>query len=302
MPLSAETKKWLEELPLGEQAKITLHKELEANENADKKVRESIMFLPDYSKKQNELKAEYDKKAEELQQKISAEFQKAEALRRAAIKYAEDNKAVFEEVAKKAQDSEGKVKSYQAAIQQLVDQGLVDPAFLQAVGTPNTQTNSAPPIPNKDVLTKKELENILAERDRQKEVQLAFALANFASLADKHRQIFNESLDGTALIKEMMEKGETIEQTWARKYNVPSVLKERENAEWRKKIDEARKEERMKTLSEVSVQGTPAPNLESGDPHRKHILSILPKPTGAAGMSESVKAAVEAYTRGDFNK
>lgn len=290
MALKPEVKAWLDSLPLGKEAKEVLEKEAE-REEVQVKLRETVLARSDYSRSMDALRTQ----EQALKAEADTAKQRAESLIQANVKWRNDNQGVLAKAVEDAKKKEAILAQAQQRIQSLVDQGLpIDPRDI--LGDPSDHRGEPPqPLaPGKRVFN----EDQMAELMKRKEMEFAFAMANFEDLADQHRRLFNESLNRKELVKEMLEKGKTLEDVWREKYKVDDKEKELAEAEITERVQKAVAEERTKILSERYAPGSPVAGIGLGD---EHIINVL-KPTGTGGRSDAVQAAMDSWQKGEFRE
>jgi hypothetical protein len=284
MPIKKEVVDWLKSLPLGDDARKALEADLEKKEVQDA-VGKSVMATADYSRAMDKLR---DQETEMKRVSDEAIF-KANNLLQQNVTWRNKNEVTVRAAIDDANKKGFVLQTLQTKLQALAEQGLIDPREfdITAPGVP-----APAPVPLKKFMTEEDM----SERLQKKEMEFAFAMANFEDIADQHKRLFNQPLKRTELVQEMLQKGQSLEDVWKAKYKVDDRLKEIDEAVITDRIKKAVDEERTAILSSraASPGGGPSPSLGED-----HIVNIL-KPVRSAGMSEGVRAAVDSYNRGEF--
>jgi hypothetical protein len=290
MPLKKEVEDWIKSLPLKKEFKEAFEKELE-NDELQTKVRESVMFRPDYSRSMDQLKADREK----LEGEVAQAKANADGLFNANMKWREDNAKVYQDTLAVAQERERQLLEYNQRLKYLVDTGQLDPRLLEGTANPPPSNHGTPPANPQQYLTPQQMQQALLEKEKQ----FAYAVANIEDMADQHKTLFGQSLNRKELISDMLKSGKSLEDVWKEKYKVDDKMKEIADKDFNDKIAAARADERTKVLSEnmASPGGPVSRAMDSG--LDRHIMNIV-KPTQGAGTSDAVKAAMASYARGDF--
>jgi hypothetical protein len=284
MPIKKEVVDWLKSLPLGDDARKALEADLEKKEVQDA-VGKSVMATADYSRAMDKLR---DQETEMKRVSDEAIF-KANNLLQQNVTWRNKNEVTVRAAIDDAQKKGYVLQTLQTKLQALAEQGLIDPREFD-ITAPVAPAST--PVPLKKFMTEEDI----SERLQKKEMEFAFAMANFEDIADQHKRLFNQPLKRTELVQEMLQKGQSLEDVWKAKYKVDDRLKEIDEAVITDRIKKAVEEERTAILSSraASPGGGPSPSLGED-----HIVNIL-KPVRSAGMSEGVRAAVDSYNRGEF--
>jgi hypothetical protein len=284
MAIKKEVVDWLKSLPLGDDARKALEADLEKKEVQDA-VGKSVMATADYSRAMDKLR---DQETEMKRVSDEAIF-KANNLLQQNVTWRNKNEATVRAAVEDANKKGYILQTLQTKLQALAEQGLIDPREFDvtAPGAP-----AAPAVPLKKFMTEEDI----SEAFQKKEMQFAYAMANFEDIADQHKRLFNEPLKRTELVQEMLQKGQSLEDVWKAKYKVDDRLKEMDEAVITDRIKKAVDEERATILSSRTASPGGGQSPVMGE---DHIISIL-KPVRSAGMSDSVRAAVDSYNRGEF--
>jgi hypothetical protein len=292
MALKPETEAWLKSLPLSKEVSEALTKELEADHEKETKVRETVLGRSEINRKFDELAA----KEKEQLAAVEAAQQKANGMLDANVKWRKENEAVVVKALENQKKLESKLAATQAKLKLLADQGVIDPGELD-----KDEPTITAKTPETRGMTQEEVKKFWAERESELGRQVGFALANFGDLADEHFRLFGTHLKRTDLMKEVAEKNISLEEAWENKFKVAAKRTELAETQRKQELDQARQEERLKVLSEISVSPGGVSRGESlDDGMNKHILNIVKPTNDGGGLSPAVQAAKASWAKHEF--
>lgn len=290
MSLKPETEAWLKSLPLSKELGEALTKELEANHETEVKVRETVLGRSEINRKFDELKAEREK----LETASATAQKKADSMLDANVKWRKDNEAVVVKALEDQRKLESKLVATNAKLKLLADQGVIDPGELE----PNAEL---PKTPDAKYMTQAEVERYWKEKESELGRNVGFGIANFGDVADEHFRLFGTHLKRTDLMKEIADKNISLEDAWEKKFSVAAKRTELAETQRKQEIDQARAEERLKVLSEISVSPGGLGRSELlDDGINKHILNIVKPTNSGSGVSDAVAAAKASWAKHEF--
>jgi len=306
MPIKPELKEWMDKLPLSENVKTILSGELEKDEVQTK-------FLDSYVPRSSFSK-ELDKKDQEVQ----TAKQQIEAERKAALVAKQSYETFQQSEQKKVNDwyeknnkallaAQSQLKAYEARLGDLVSQGLITPEEASVAKTDFIQQQQAQPPVERKYVSKEDLDSTIGNTY----IQNARNIAKINDIADAHFDLFGTRLSRDELVQATLDANEgskkvvTIEEVWAKKYDVATKRAELQKAADEARIKSAVEEAVTRDRSERAISGDNAPYSGLDDSGNKHILSMFSSKDGkhrAMGVSPGVAAATEAWRQGRLGK
>lgn len=256
--------KWLDGLGLSAAERTTVASAINADPTRVAYIRDSQLAQSDYAFHMNELKTKIADEERYLKELDTWKGDQSLAIQQAHADVA-------------------KAKGEAAAYAEYLRTQGVDPATL---GLPSAAAGAEPKIePAKP-----------AEVDASKYVtrDQAIALARWPVVYDQlnreHQRLFGQPIDGTKLFDEVMKSTDDPQTVFDRVFNAPARRTEMQEADIQTRIEQARKDERIKVQSEISVGRYAPTNPVGGVAPVIHQFGQQGKTNGDAGWQQEAMA------------
>lgn len=290
MPIAAEVQSWIDEMKKSgftdEELKPFLTK-VEQNEAAQNALKGSVTATADYHRHMQELK--------KLKEQEQTELKKTEAWAAKLAEWEGQKNSEYRGALLKQADAEAKLQQVRQRIDALKTSGYINEDDFKDVFDSATISGAGGNPPVKPPEHKAEDDKYLTKQEAAAQALYAPKIAaRLNKLNRQHEDLFkgtDKQFDGEALIDYATSNGLKLDDAWQQMYEVSKRRDEVREADITRRIEEARREERTKVLSEHMVNGETFKGREfEGAP----VLS-LNKPNTPAAEGTPQPTAKQTY-------
>ena len=265
-------------------------------------IAEGVMLRPEFSRKMNELDGQAKAKLDELTEKQAELDRLSSSL--STWRQGEEGKSA--KLAREAEALRGQLAQIAANQKTLADTYGIpeDELFIPSVANQSSNVNTNGPQPPASTgLTKEEVQAMMDEKLLQGIAPMVNLTPIYMKIAMDHKAVFGTDIDPMELQKianeslksQRTNQPQTITQIWESKFNVAKKREEVNEANIQARINREVEEKVTAIKSELNL-----PSSRPSTPASPVLGKTFQAPRSDGGMSEGVKAAINAYNKGTY--